>query len=297
MKLRRIEVFLAVARHGSFSAAAQRLYIAQSAVSVAIRGLEDELGSTLFVRGTRTAALTDSGQLLLARAEPAMRQLADAAAELRDLERLAIGRVRVAAPAMMTRYSLAQPAVAFLAAHPGIHLRLVQAGARQCEELVARKEVEFGIVAQRELSADFASRVLCELDNVACVAAGSELAAHSRLAWEDLLQQRLVAFPVGYHQRALIDQHAERLKLRPLIALETESPDLLLQAVGAGIGVTTLPAPAAHNAPGVVSVALPNRAGDRLQLAACWSKAAPMSKAARTLLEFFEHELGRAKGQ
>jgi DNA-binding transcriptional LysR family regulator len=291
MKLRRVEVFLAVAGTGSFSAAAQRLCIAQSAVSVAIRSLERELGSTLFVRGPRNAALTDSGQLLRERAAPALQQLADAAAEIRDLEQLAIGRVRVAAPAMVTRTTLARPLVGFLAAHPAIQLRMMQAGARQCEDLVARNEVDFGIVAQRELTGDLESTLLCELDNVACVPAASPLAHSARVAWKDLLQWPLALFPVGFHQRALVDHHAQRLKLQPRIAVEAESPELLLQAVQAGVAVTTLPAPAAAGSPGIVSIALQHRAGDRLQVAACWSKSAPMGKAARALLGHLEREL------
>ncbi len=213
------------------------------------------------------------------------------AGDIRDLEQLAIGRVRVAAPAMVTRYTVGAPTVAFLAAHPGIHLRLVQAGARQCEALAARQEVDFGIVAQRDFSADLDSVDLCELDNVACVPAASPLAQQPRLAWKDLLQRPLVLFPVGYHQRALVDHHAERLKLRPTIALEADSPTLLLQAVRAGLGVTTLPAPAAEDMDGVTRVALPHRAGDRLQVCACWARAMPMSRAARALLAFLKEAL------
>src|SRR5262245_10621897 len=141
MKLRRIEVFMQVAAAGSFSAAAERLCIAQSAVSVAIRDLEAELGTRLFVRGPRSVALTESGRLLQARAEPALRQLRDAAQEIVDLERLAVGQARIAAPVVVTQYALAQPLATFAASHPGVRLRVVQAGARQIEELVLRHEV------------------------------------------------------------------------------------------------------------------------------------------------------------
>src|SRR5262249_6268029 len=158
-------------------------------------------------------ALTESGRLLLARAQPALRQLKDAAKEVAELERLETGQVRIAAPVIVTQYALAQPLATFAAAHPGIRLRVLQAGARQIEEMVQRHEVDLGLVADRRLPRDLQSRLLQELDNVAIVAADAPLAAGGRLAWRELLQQPLALFPPGYHQRALVEQHAERLRL------------------------------------------------------------------------------------
>src|SRR5438552_18803630 len=64
MDLGELQVFLTVAREGSFSRAAERLYRTQPAVSLAIRKLEDGLGQPLFVRGARPVRLTDAGTLL-----------------------------------------------------------------------------------------------------------------------------------------------------------------------------------------------------------------------------------------
>lgn len=214
MKLRRIEVFVTVSASGSVSAAADHLCIAQSAVSLAIRDLAAELGSKLFVRGARQVALTKSGRLLLARAEPALRQLKEAAQAVIDLEHLEVGQVRIAAPAVVTQYSLAQPLATFAAKHRGIHLRVVQAGARQIEKLVQQHEVDIGIVADRQSSRELESRLLQELDNVAIVAKSSPLGENGKLTWRELLQQPLALFPSGYHQRALVEAHAETLHMR-----------------------------------------------------------------------------------
>ena len=64
MDLGELQVFLTVAREGSFSRAAERLYRTQPAVSLAIRKLENGLGQPLFVRGARPVRLTDAGNLL-----------------------------------------------------------------------------------------------------------------------------------------------------------------------------------------------------------------------------------------
>lgn len=291
MNLRRLEVFVQVASAGSFSAAADRLCIAQSAVSVTIRDLEAELGSRLFVRGARSLALTEGGRVLLARAQPALRQLKEAAQEVVDLERLETGQVRIAAPVIVTQYSLAQPLATFAAAHRGIRLRVTQAGARQIEELVERQEVDLGIVAGRQLSRALESRLLQELDNVAIVATSSTLGENGRLSWRDLLLQPLALFPPGYHQRALVEQYAEKLRLRPRIVVEAENPAVLLEAARLGIGATTLPAPAALGIAGVRCTPLPQQQGDRLRVAACWPKAVPLGRAAQALLTHLEQRL------
>jgi DNA-binding transcriptional LysR family regulator len=77
MELRQIEHFLAVVRHGSFTAAAQEIHIVQSALSASVRKLEAELGVPLFERTTRRVMLTEAGRALLPAAH---RLLADALA-------------------------------------------------------------------------------------------------------------------------------------------------------------------------------------------------------------------------
>ena len=69
MQLEQLEIFVAVARCGSFTAAANQLYISHSSTSRAVSALEDELGVRLFRRGNRVNGLTDAGETLLEEAE------------------------------------------------------------------------------------------------------------------------------------------------------------------------------------------------------------------------------------
>jgi LysR family glycine cleavage system transcriptional activator len=83
--------FEAVARHLSFSAAAQELHLTQPAISRQIKSLEEDLGSALFSRGTRRVALTSAGRLLLRTLEPLLLQLD---ATVRQI-RMAQGRCQI----------------------------------------------------------------------------------------------------------------------------------------------------------------------------------------------------------
>ena len=154
-----------------------------------------------------------------------------------------------------------------------------------------RHEVDLGIVASRRFPRELVGRPLQELDNVVIVAKSSPLGAAGRLTWRDLLRQPLALFPPGYHQRALVEEHAERLHIRPQIVFEAENPAVLLEAVRLGLAATTLPAPAALGVDGVRCVGLPQQQGDRLLVAACWSKSVPLGRAAQALLAHLVEQL------
>src|SRR5438874_9856659 len=93
---RRLRVFVEVARHGSFSAAAATFGYTQPAISRQVATLEAEVGTTLVRRVPQGVVLTDAGQLLAERAETILARLNDVEAELRAIAGLEGGRLRLA---------------------------------------------------------------------------------------------------------------------------------------------------------------------------------------------------------
>src|SRR3954462_9954303 len=101
MELRQLRYFESVARHSGFTRAAEQLHLAQSAVSAQIRALEAELGVALFTRTTRRVALTQAGELLLARSHRVLGELVGARADLAELAAVLHGRVTLGAMAVL----------------------------------------------------------------------------------------------------------------------------------------------------------------------------------------------------
>src|SRR3954452_12757881 len=93
-----IQAFLALARHRSFSGAARELGVSRSAVSQAVRQLEEQLRVVLLVRTTRSVALTEPGKRLLDGAAPAVGQVLAAFAEVAAQPGEAVGRLRLSVP-------------------------------------------------------------------------------------------------------------------------------------------------------------------------------------------------------
>jgi LysR family cyn operon transcriptional activator len=297
MKLRRVEVFLAVVEAGGFTAAAARLHVAQSAVSVAVRELEEELGTQLFVRGRRGLQLTETGRLLRDRAQPAIRQLRSIHDEIHSLEALQSGHVRLAAPPMITHFAFRHVLPSFLAQYPGVRITLRQVGAVEIEQMVLRGDVDIGVVSHRNAMPQLESILVWNLRNVACLPAQLTPPASGRISWGALLKHPQAVYPPGYHQRALVDGYAARLGVPVNIAIESDNAALLVAAVRSGACAAMLPTAALEGETGVQRLNLPEQEGDRMLVGICWPKTMPPTRAAEALIQHIQASGTKARGK
>lgn len=146
MDLGELQVFLMVAKEGSFSRAAERLYRTQPAISLTIRKLEDDLGQPLFVRGARPVRMTDAGTLLLEYAERLINLRDEVKKGLAELEGLKRGELSLGVNESSIHALL--PALAkFRAAHPGIQVRVHRMFSRDIPHEVLNYRLDLGAVS------------------------------------------------------------------------------------------------------------------------------------------------------
>lgn len=124
--LSHLAIFAAIAHSGSFQKAAAETGVSTSAVSHAIRGLEERLGVSLFHRTTRSVSLTDAGQRLLERLQPALRDVAGALEEMNDFRSTPTGTLRINIPRVASPLVIAPMMRRFLATYPDIHLEIIE---------------------------------------------------------------------------------------------------------------------------------------------------------------------------
>jgi DNA-binding transcriptional LysR family regulator len=117
--------FLALARHRSFRRAADEIGCTPSALSHALKALEERLDLRLFNRTTRSVALTEAGELLLARVAPAFRDIEDALDDLNNLRGAPIGRLRLNAARASAKMVLLPLVARFLESHPKVNIEIV----------------------------------------------------------------------------------------------------------------------------------------------------------------------------
>jgi len=124
MNLRQIAYFVRIAESGSFSAAADALHVAQSALSRHIKELEDELGGALLDRGSRGVSLSDSGKVLFERAKFILAQFEEAGSEVRAHNKELTGTVRLMAPSSIAQVLFEPLVERFLAQFPKVRIGL-----------------------------------------------------------------------------------------------------------------------------------------------------------------------------
>ncbi|MDB5655664.1 MAG: transcriptional regulator, LysR family [Tardiphaga sp.] len=120
-----LSAFLGVARLASFQRAGKEIGLSTSAVSYAIRGLEEGLGVSLFHRTTRSVALTEAGQRLFERLQPALRDVTDAFDEMNNFRNTPSGTLRINTSRPAASILIAPLMKRFLAAYPAINLDVV----------------------------------------------------------------------------------------------------------------------------------------------------------------------------
>lgn len=206
MDLRQMEVVVAVAEEGGFSAAARRLHVVQSAVSTTVRALERELGASLFHRTTHRVSLTPAGQAFLPAARAAL-QAAEQARAAVDLTKAEL-RGEIAIGVMQGLHTgLAQALAAFRHQHPQVTIRLRQAPADDLLQALRDATLDVAVVAlARPQQRGLATRVLKEEEMVLITAPGRTGQPERPVTLAEVAGLPLVEFPVGWAIRHSVDR-------------------------------------------------------------------------------------------
>ncbi len=222
MDLAQLEVFLAVAREGRFSRAAEKLYRTQSAVSQTIRKLEEELGEPLFDRSSREGVLTDAGRILQEYAEKLLNLRSDAQEALVELRELQKGKLTIAANELTALYLL--PILAeFRRLHPMIKIAVQRALGSQIPDDLLRHNVELGLLTYDPQEPQLHS-IIVYLDELAFVVPPSHhLASAQQVSIRQLGTEPFVAHivPSPYREKVIQAFHRHKTPLHMDIELPT----------------------------------------------------------------------------
>jgi DNA-binding transcriptional LysR family regulator len=237
VELRQLTSFEAVARLGGFTRAAEQLHVAQSAVSAQIRALEAELGVALFTRTTRRVALTQAGELLLARTHRVLGELVGARADLAELAAVLHGRVTLGAMAVLGGYDLPAALAGFHARFPGVSLALRTGLISQLLALLDAGEVDLVLgPVHDDLPPRFAARELVDEQVVLILPPGR--AVVRELA--EVRDEPFVCLPANSGLRTILDRAAATAGFVPRVQFETHSAASIRELVAAGLAVALL---------------------------------------------------------
>ena len=249
LTLRQLRAFVALADAHSFTAAAARLHITQSALSGLVRELESEVGSRLFDRTTRSVDINAAGRELLPVAERVLRELESGVQAVRELKLNHRGSITIAATPWLAASFLPAVCAQLQQRFPALRLQLQDRLAADNLQSVRAREADLAIGSFGPVSDDI---VLTPLGaaGTGCVGiavpAGHRFAARRSLRLADLQDESLVMLSRDSAFRATVDHALAQAGLSPPVALEVAYLGTALGLVEAGLGVAPCPS---HVAP------------------------------------------------
>lgn len=256
MELQQLRYAVAIAEEQSFTRAAQRCFVVQSALSRQIKSLESELGVRLFARTSRKVKVTPAGEAFVKQArlclQAAERAKASAAAAHGQIR----GSLTIGVIPTVTAVDIAAVLGAFRRSYPEVGVHVRTGGSDEFLRRIAAGQLDVGVLGLAEgvTPRGVQMRELSQERLVAVLSERHRLAGRRRLRLKDLADEPFVDFPEGSSGREQSDLAFDRARLRREVSLEVNTADLLTGLVRQGLGVALVAPSVAREAPGCVCI-------------------------------------------
>jgi DNA-binding transcriptional LysR family regulator len=284
MDLRQIRYFVTTAQLGSFTRTAEQLHVAQPAISMAIRKLEDELELTLFNRKDKRVTLTTEGETFLVHALRMLAELKAAEQEMADLRGVEKGEVRIGIPPMLSSYYFPRIISDFARCYPRLNLSVYGDGAGRIQQMLGQGELDMGVIAERSVIDSLEARHFLREEVMVCVPRHHPFALRSSITFAEFSRQPLVFYTEGYYMRELILEVLKENGGEARFVFESNLFTLVKSLVREGMGVTTFLRMVTAGDDDLV--AIPFSPPLHLDLVIAWKRGAYLSRANRAFVDF-----------
>ena len=237
--LRQLRAFLAVARSGSFTAAAASLHVTQSALSGLIKELEQAVGVQLVDRTTRRIQLSEVGRACHPLFEKIIQDLDGVLGEISNLKALKTGTVRIAVPQLMACTLLPEVIALYKQQYPDVQVRVIDCGVESVVGRVLSGEVDVAIGPERDETPGVAARMLFDLPFVLVLPRRHPLHKRKRITWTNAMDYPFISLQGEFTERLAGDLHAALRDLTVTPANEVSFMTTALSMVGKNLGVAT----------------------------------------------------------
>ena len=241
MDLRHLEVVRDVAETGSFTAAARKLHVSQSAVSRQVLLLEEELGEPLFLRLGRKVKLTTAGQTLLDLSRRVLADVRTTTESIRDQQQAPSGILQLGGGMTVCLHVFPQLLKEFRKRQPRIDVKLTTGATSHLIERLRSGSLDIGLLTLPVHGPDLVQVPVMREELLLVLPASHKLAKSRRIVPSDLATQSWVLFEPGSSTRRVIDGMFDAHGLRPRVAMETENVEILKALTSIGMGLTILP--------------------------------------------------------
>ena len=236
---RRLQVFHAVAKHLSFTRAADALFMTQPAATFQIRQLEEQYGTRLFERRHGGISLTPAGEMVLSYAEKILALSDEMETRLSEMTGEMRGPLLVGASTTIAEFMLPRILGEFNAAYPQVRARLIVANSESIESRVAEHTLDVGLIEVPAKLGGLTSQVCCEDELLVICAPDYPLAGMKSVTPKALADYEYISREPGSGTREITDAYFLSHKVPPdrlKTQMELGSPEALKGVVSTGLG-------------------------------------------------------------
>lgn len=283
------KVFYYVATTLSFSEAASKLYISQSAVSQSVKSLEKKLDQTLFIRSTKRVQLTPEGEILLRHIEPAMNLIQRGEAQMLDASTTG-GQIRIGASDTICRYFLVPYLERFHKEFPNAHIKVTNQTSLKCVELLEAGQVDIIITnyPNSHLNNMYEIQPIKDFKDVFIANHTFQDLKGGKLSFQQLQNLPILMLDRKSTTSEFLHAMFQKNQLELIPEVELGSNDLLIDLARIGLGIAFIP-----------DYCLPEHSQDLFvvdtkeelparQLVIAHNSRVPMSSAAQEFLSYFK---------
>ncbi len=236
MDFDQLQTFLEVARHASFSRAAEKRFRTQPAISSQIRSLEDEVGAKLFDRSGGKVSLTAAGKSFQKYAQETLDARKAMLTSLAEMEHVPRGAITVGANEGTCLHILPEVFADFKKQYPDVSVNIKRADYAKVLESVTDNSVDFGVVSL-PVKDNRLTVVLIHQDELVIIAPPHHPLGKMKSASVGDLAKYPLVLPKAGHTRDALDELFRERRLKPNYSMELDSSELLKRFVAAGVGV------------------------------------------------------------
>lgn len=243
MDFRQLESFLAIAKHGSFTKAANELYLTQPTLTGHIQSLENKLGTVLLDRVGKTVTLTEAGRILFNHAVNILNMREQALFALAQYEGKFQGELVIASSTFPQRYLLPKLLTSFNREYPLITYLIKQFDSQGVLEAIISGSMDFGFVGTATSYSELEMLKLSEDRLILITAAELENGGEGTVVWEQIKTEKFILREEGSATRNLFLQSLQEkgVALKDLSVVACiENPDTIKQCVRAGLGAAVV---------------------------------------------------------
>ncbi len=236
-----LTVFRTVARHLSYTRAAETLYLSQPALAQQIKTLEQALGLRLFARSGRGIVLTPAGEEFLSHVERLLALLAETTPVVHEIHMLDRGSVVIGASISAGTYVVPPLLGAFHARYPRVHVTLLVAHRRTIEEDLLAHRIDLGVIGFIERQERFVVELLRPYELLMVAPPLHRLAGRPAIPLHELQEETLLMRERESVTRLTTELHFAQAGVPVPVSLELGNIEATKEGVAAGLGIAVLP--------------------------------------------------------